>query len=186
MKTKIIGICGSPRKGNCEFLLREALEAAKKLGAETELVLLREKKIEYCDGCCECEEGGKSVGECHINDDMQELYKKLDTADGIILASPNYFENVSGLMKNFMDRSLVFYSPRMEKLKGKLGGIIAVGGSSSHDVTERLKVFFSAYSIKVVGVVEAVASSAGEISKDKKALDAARKLGEKLAKVQVG
>ena len=34
---KVIGICGSPREGNCELLLRTALDAAKKAGAETEL-----------------------------------------------------------------------------------------------------------------------------------------------------
>jgi len=178
---KIIGICGSPRKGNCELLLREALEAAKKTGADIELVLLREKHIGYCDGCAECEEGGKNEGECHIEDDMLPIYKKLEEADGIVLASPNYYENVSGLMKSFMDRSLVFYSPRKEKLRGKIGGIIAVGGSNAHEAVERLKVFFSANDIKLAGAVEAKAGKAGEVAKDKSAIEAAVKLGEKMA-----
>jgi len=30
--------------------------------------------------------------------------KKIESADGVILASPNYVANVSGLMKNFIDR----------------------------------------------------------------------------------
>ena len=178
---KILGICGSPRKGNCEFLLREALGTAKKAGADVELVLLREKRIGYCDGCAECEEGGKNEGECHIEDDMQPIYKKLEVADGIVLASPNYYSNVSGLMKSFIDRLLVFYSPRKEKLRGKHGGVIAVGGSDTHEAVERLKVFFSAYNIKVVGVVEAIAGKAEEVAKNKGAIEAARKLGEKIA-----
>jgi multimeric flavodoxin WrbA len=85
---KILGICGSPRKGNTEFLLRKALKAAREKGAETELILLREKRVEHCDGCSKCEK----TGECHIRDDMQEIYNKLEDADAIVLASPNYYE----------------------------------------------------------------------------------------------
>jgi multimeric flavodoxin WrbA len=175
---KIVGICGSPRKGNTEFLLKEALKAAEKKGAKTELILLREKRIEFCDGCGKCEK----TGECHIEDDMQEIYKRLESADGIILASPNYYDNVSGMMKNFIDRTLVYYGPREKKIKGKIGGIIAVGGGSADEAVEKLKVFFSAYEAKVVGIVKAVAGSAGEISKNKKAIEKARKLGERLMK----
>ena len=90
---KIVGICGSPRKGNSELLLREALQAAERAGAETELILLREKKIEHCDGCLECDE----TGECRIKDDMQEIYPKLIDANAIMIATPNYYENVPGI-----------------------------------------------------------------------------------------
>jgi multimeric flavodoxin WrbA len=177
-RMKILGICGSPRKGNTEFLLREALKAAREKGAGTELILLREKRIEHCDGCGKCEK----TGECHIRDDMQEIYKKLEDADAIVLASPNYYDNISGLMKNFIDRTLVYYGPRENKIKAKIGGIIAVGGGSAKEAAEKLKVFFSAYGIKIVDVVEAVAGLANEVKKNKEAIEKARKLGEKLVK----
>ena len=46
---KIIGVCGSPRRGgNTEYLLRLALEEAEEGGAETELILLCDKEIEPC------------------------------------------------------------------------------------------------------------------------------------------
>jgi len=172
---KIVGICGSPRKGNSEFLLREALKAADKKGAETELILLREKKIEFCDGCLECDK----TGECHINDDMQEIYKKLVRADAIIIGSPNYFENVSGTLKNFIDRSVIFYTNK--KLTGKSIAAIAVGGGSGKEPISIIKNFSSGVYTKFIGSVSAIAGSAGEISKDKKALAEARKIGEKLA-----
>ncbi|MEM5879463.1 MAG: NAD(P)H-dependent oxidoreductase [Candidatus Aenigmatarchaeota archaeon] len=173
---KVIGICGSPRKGNTEFLLREALKAAEEKGAETELILLREKRIEFCDGCSKCEK----TGICHIIDDMQEVYEKLEEADAIILGSPNYYDNVSGLMKNFIDRTLVYYSLRENKIKGKKGGIIAVGGGSADEAFEKMEVFFSAYGIKLIGGVKAIAGSASEIPKNKKAVKEVRKLGMKL------
>ncbi len=43
---KILAICDSPRKGNTEFILKRILTKAETLGAKTELVLLREKRIE--------------------------------------------------------------------------------------------------------------------------------------------
>lgn len=178
---KVLGICGSPRKGgNTEILIREALDAARKSGAETELVLLRDLKIEHCDGCEMC---GKDSGlsECHIKDDMQPLYKKIEEADGIILGSPNYYSNMTGMMKDFIDRTLVFYfGQRGKKLKGKRGVIIGVGGDGGKAAIDALKHFFG-YGMKVVGTVDAKALHAGEVAKDKKALAAAAELGKKLA-----
>jgi len=178
---KVLGICGSPRSGNCELLLRAALDAAEDAGAEPELVLLKDNDIKHCDGCVQCEEGGEHVGECHFQDDMQPLYEKLDAAGAILLASPNYYSNVSGLMKDFVDRTLVYYGPRGERLRGKRGGIIAVGGDNGKPAIEALKVFFSANNIKLVGAVDVSASHAGDAAKDSKALTAAAELGRKLA-----
>lgn len=50
----IIAVCGSPRKGNTEFVLKRILTKAEELGVKTELILLREKRIEFCDGCLSC------------------------------------------------------------------------------------------------------------------------------------
>ena len=45
----IIALCGSPRDGNTEFTLKRILTKASELGASTELVLLRKKRIEFQD-----------------------------------------------------------------------------------------------------------------------------------------
>lgn len=172
---KVLGICGSPRKGNTEILLYEALKAAEKAGAHTQLVLLRNLKVKHCDGCGMCE-SGDTIGKCHIRDDMQELYKRMEGADAIILGSPNYYDNVTGIMKDFIDRTLIYY--KAERLNGKLGGIIAVGGGETKPVVRVLKHFFSSHSMKVVGIVEAIAGEAGEVGKNRQALGAARKLGK--------
>ena len=42
---KVVGVCGSPRKGNTEWMLKRFLEAAARDGVETDLILLREKDI---------------------------------------------------------------------------------------------------------------------------------------------
>ncbi len=64
--------------------------------------------------------------ECVIDDDMNKLHKKLLEADVIIIGSPNYYGNVSGLMKNFIDRTLPSYE--IKSLRNKKLISIMVGG----------------------------------------------------------
>jgi len=122
---KIIAICGSPRRGNTEFVLKRILAKAEELGVKIELVLLREKRIEFCNGCLSCD----STGECIIRDDMQLIYPELESADLIIFGSPNYFSNVSGTMKVFIDRLNPFYTNK--KLKDKKVAAVIIGGTDN-------------------------------------------------------
>jgi multimeric flavodoxin WrbA len=128
---KIIAICGSPRRGNTEFVLKRILTKAGGLGAKTELVLLREKRIEFCNGCLSCDK----TGECEIRDDMQLIYPELESADLIILGSPNYFSNVSGTMKVFIDRLKPFCANK--KLKDKKLITVIVGALNTSSTIEK-------------------------------------------------
>lgn len=87
-----------------------------------ELVMLKDKNINHCVNCKGCHKSHK----CVVSDDMQKIHQKLINADVILLGSPTYFDNVSGIMKNFMDRCLPFYFSG--KLKGKKAGLVSVGG----------------------------------------------------------
>ena len=97
----ILGICGSARKkGNTATLLREALNAT---GMESELIFLADLTIGFCTGCLSCV---KNKGVCIKDDDMKGLLDKMIAAQAIVLGSPNYYYDVSGLMKNMIDRSI--------------------------------------------------------------------------------
>lgn len=114
---KILGIVCSPRRGgNTEILVAEALSAAREKGAETEIVLIADKQINPCDACEACVE----TGVCVIADDMQEIYQKLENADGIIFGTPVYFNNVSAQAKTVIDRTYAFLWTG--KLRGKVAG----------------------------------------------------------------
>ena len=83
---KIVAVCGSPRKGNTEWMLGRLLEMIGQSGAETGLLLLRKLNVKRCLGCLTCAEGGKArAGVCAVSDDMQAIYTKLIDADIIIL-----------------------------------------------------------------------------------------------------
>jgi len=161
---KVIGVCGSPRKGNTEWVLRKLLEGVAKGGIDTELILLREKDIKGCDGCLTCEAGGRQrKGVCRIHDDMQEIYPKLVEADGLAFGTPVYFEMLSGLLKNFMDRTC----PIWPRLEGKPVVGIAVAEESIGEAIENLRTYSSVCGMRWVGHFTALAKAPEQVSNDR-------------------
>ena len=172
---KVIGICGSPRPGNTEWMLKKLLEVSGNAGVQTELILLREKDITGCNGCLSCETGGKQrKGICRIKDDMQEIYPKLLGADGLAFGTPVYFEMLSGLLKNFMDRTCPIW-PKLE-LKPIVG--IAVAEEGIGKAADNLRTYASVCGMRWVGYVTALAKTPEQVSKDR---DVGRQL-EQLAR----
>ncbi|MBU0547907.1 MAG: flavodoxin family protein [Candidatus Omnitrophica bacterium] len=111
---KVVVFNGSPKadRGNTHVIVSALLEGMAKAGASTENVLLAQKKINHCIGCFTC--WTKTPGECVLEDDMEELLKKYMSSDIVIMASPLYVDHVTGIMKDFMDRSLPLVCPQFE------------------------------------------------------------------------
>ncbi len=85
---KILSICGSPRKGNSEAILNWLKPVFEELGAENEIMLLRQKNIQRCKGCVEyCNHKLK----CKHDDDMADIMGEMMRADCYVFALPNYF-----------------------------------------------------------------------------------------------
>ena len=98
---KVIGICGSPRRGgNTEFATQYTLDRIAEKGIETELIRLVDVSVRYCTACYDCVREKK----CTINDDLEEIFQKIEAADGLIMASPTYHASVTPLLKCLMDR----------------------------------------------------------------------------------
>lgn len=184
---KVIGLVGSPRKGNTYFLVNLALEECKKFGIETELVHLGVMKISPCISCDLC----KKEGRCVIEDDFQIIAEKIEKADGLIIGSPVYFGCVSAQLKAFMDRTR--YLRRREALKNKVGGAIAVGGSRNGGqefVLHQIHNFFLIHGMIVVGDEKtmhfggaAVGRELKDIENDEEGKETTRNLGRHLAEV---
>lgn len=122
---KILAINGSHRRGkNTAAMLNIVLEEAAREGAETELLELVDYNIKPCLSCNRC----LKKDECTISDDdMVKIAKKMLAADGIVLGSPVYFSNVTGLMKNFMDRTRWMHMC-VNVLHGKIGAALTHAG----------------------------------------------------------
>jgi multimeric flavodoxin WrbA len=101
-KPQVIGIVGSPRtQGNTEFLVRRALEIIAAEGFSTEVIPLAGKAVGPCNGCESC----KKTGECSIKDDFQDVYEKMESAQGILLGSPVHNFTVTPLIISFKTRA---------------------------------------------------------------------------------
>lgn len=103
---RILGFCGSPRVGNSQYLLDEALQAARdraaQLGVEVEIdkCTIRGKKL---SGCVMCQ-GCMKDGTCLIKDDFAELQEKWLAADVVLYSVPVYHMGVPAQLKAFLDR----------------------------------------------------------------------------------
>ncbi len=128
---KVVGFNGSPRKyGNTARLLEAALAGARMAGAETVRVDLYDYEIRPCLGCLsDVEEACKLP--CVIRDGMDVIYRLIEESDGLILATPIFWFNVSGVVKNLIDRMTAFenmiHHVGRSVVEGKAAGVIAVG-----------------------------------------------------------
>ena len=137
----VLGINGSPRiGGNTDILLDRVLEGAARQGGNTEKVILNDLK--FCP-CQECEDiTGDSV--CVIDDDWHEVYKRIENADAIILASPIFFGSISAQSKMMIDRFQCVWRAKYILKKDifnrrKKGGFISVQASTRKDFFDNAK-----------------------------------------------
>ncbi|MFH1800533.1 MAG: flavodoxin family protein [Candidatus Omnitrophota bacterium] len=126
---KITVFNGSPHaeRSNTNVMAEAFLEGARAVGAEVENIFLAHKKIHSCVACYSC--WLKTPGQCAVQDDMTELLPKCQASDIVIFATPLYVDNVTGLMKNFMDRMIPAADPYFEK---------DPGGECRHKITSKV------------------------------------------------
>lgn len=184
----VLFIIGSPRKnGNTDILAKSVMDGVKENGGATEVVYLSEHKISPCVACGGCE----TTGKCVIQDDMQELYDKVDSADRVVIASPIYFYGVTAQTKAFIDRCQAFWS-RKYLLKKRMEGDVARKGiflSVSATKGERIfegavlsaKYAFDAIDVDYGGeILVRGVDSKGAILKMDDMLEQARSFGKKI------
>ncbi|MBI5099297.1 MAG: flavodoxin family protein [Nitrospirae bacterium] len=129
---KIIAFNGSPRSGgNTELLLKETIKGIVDTGLSVHTFNLNEMNIRPCQDCGGCNETGK----CIVNDDMDQIYEAIRSADRIILASPIFFFSISAQSKIMIDRCQSFWcekyllkEPIKAGIYGRKGLLLLVGG----------------------------------------------------------
>lgn len=152
----IVCIIGSPHgvEGNTAALTESVLQGARSRGALCEVVSLAEKDVGPCCGCDICHRSGA----CPHGDDFEEIRKKIETADGVVLASPNYIFNVSAQMKAFMDRCCGVI--HCMSFRGKYGlSVVTSGGGADEPLIDYMNQFMLATGIHPLGGVHAAMST---------------------------
>jgi multimeric flavodoxin WrbA len=146
----IIGLNGSPHGSNSQTLrlITRVLEGAKNSGADIEYIDLCKLEINFCTGCGVC----YAKGECINDDDYPELLEKILFADGIVLGSPNYINNVTAQTKVVLDRMADVIHCQM--LSGKYAcSVSTAGGAGAEYVAAYLNRALQQMGATTVGLV---------------------------------
>jgi len=194
---KILGICGSHRKGGSSFvLLQEAMNGVKDVDAlaETKIIELAKLKIGPCIAICPVPCGGEEPFGCNVKDDLQMVFNEMKSADGILMASPRYFivpSKLQALIERLYCSNYItkYQNPSAtHPLTDKPVGFLTVsesGGYSTMPLLVHLEKFclwlnMRPVTIKTFPFRGVVATDPA--SKDTKALQHARTLGQTLAR----
>ena len=132
---KVLLFNGSPHKNGCTYTaLNEMIKVFEQNSIETELIHIGQKDIRGCIACRRCRQDGK----CVFDDIVNEVAKKFETADGIVVGSPVYFASPNGTLISFLDR--LFFSTPFSK-HFKVGASIVNarrgGNTASYDVLNK-------------------------------------------------
>jgi multimeric flavodoxin WrbA len=123
---RVVAFNGSPRKdGNTACLINHVFAALQKEGIETESVQLGGNLVHGCIACQKCFE--TKDGRCIQSDDViNGCIEKMRGADGIILASPTYFADITPETKALMDRGGFVARANGSYLRRKVGAAVVV------------------------------------------------------------
>ena len=126
MKTLIFN--GSPRKnGETAYMIRTLQE---NLGGDFKVVNAYRADIRPCIDCRWCFDHAG----CAVKDEWQEVLSYIEECDHIIMASPVYFEEVTGMLLAVMSRLQTYFSARYIRKeepvpKKKTGAVLLTAGS---------------------------------------------------------
>jgi multimeric flavodoxin WrbA len=182
---KVVAISGSARMdGNTAILVRQVFSVLEKEGIETELVQLAGEEVPGCNACYRCMK--EQNRRCAVEDDIvNECIAKMDDAEGIILASPTYFADVSSEMKALMDRAGFVAMANGGMFRRKVGAaVVAVRRGGAIHAFDTMNHFFFISEMVVPGSSYwnvGIGLDRGDVEKDEEGLRTMRVLGENMA-----
>jgi len=178
----VVAFNGSPReKGNTSRLIRTVFSALEAEGIRVSVIQIGGSKIQGCMACGRCHT--ENLARCYFNDDpINEWGDFMCEADGIILASPTHFANMTPAMKALIDR--VGFS-RRKHLYRKVGApIVAARRGGAMQVYNSLMAFFGITQMVVPGSSYwnmGYGLKPGDVDEDAEGIETMRNLGVNMA-----
>ncbi len=152
---RIVFLIGSYRRnGNTDQicdLIRTHLEniaAQHSVPIEIETIHLGQQHIEPCRGCRVCFDRGEE--KCPVKDDILAIKSKMQVADGILVASPIYVDDVSGITKTWIDR-LAHICHRPEFAGKSAFSVVTVGSTRFKHALDTINMALSCWGFHVAG-----------------------------------
>ena len=102
---KVLLVNGSPHRNGCTFTaLSEIAKTLNEEGVETEIFQVGIEPLAGCRGCGAC----SKIGQCVINDRVNEFLNIAGDYDGYVFGSPVHYAAATGAITSFLDR--VFFA----------------------------------------------------------------------------
>lgn len=185
MAMKVIAFNGSPRKnGNTSQLLAIVLAELEQEGIATEIIEIYPARPRGCMGCLQCFQ--RKNRRCAIEEDpMNEWIEKMAAADGIVIASPTYFANVSAETKALLDRAGLVARANGNLFRRKVGAaVISVRRGGAVPAFDAINHMFQIQEMIIVGSIYwnfGMGRMPGEVQKDEEGLNTMKTLGQNMA-----
>ena len=182
---KVVAFNGSPRKnGNTSLLVERVFEELRKEGIETESIHFGGRPLRGCTACLKCRDNKDK--QCVLPDDGLNGYiAKMEEAEGILLASPVYFSNVTAEMKALIDRAGYVAKANGGLLRRKVGAaVVAVRRAGATIVYSDLNFFFGINEMIIPGSSYwnlGLGRLPGEVLEDEEGLKTMEDLGKNMA-----
>ena len=183
---KVVAFNGSGRKnGNTAMLIEHAFKPLEAAGIETEMIQLAGgKAIRGCTACYKCVENQDKRWVVE-GDVINDCIAKMIEADGIILAAPTYFADVSAELKALIDRAGIVARVNDNLLKRKVGAaIVAVRRGGAIHVYDSINHFFLLSQMIVPGSSYwniGFGRNIGDVQDDAEGVETMTDLGENMA-----
>ncbi len=176
---KVMALMGSPRKSGYTAKLLGTLLREFPKGTNIEIINLYELNPIPCNACGYCKAGNGCSKK-----DLEEFFKKFETADVIIFATPIYFMGVPAPMKALIDRFQRYYEARFRRNvkhpieKRRKAALIVTSGSDGEIgfevVKHQLLQAFSVLNIELGGAM--LARNTDKCGVDKMDIEKAKSL----------
>ena len=182
---RVVAVNGSPReRGNTEAMIEVALEPLREADIMCELIPLAGREVGGCTACMRCRK--QADRQCHGREDFgNEVIAALDAADGILLASPVYFADITPELKAVIDRAgyVARGNPGMFVRRPGSGIVVHRRAGAIHAL-DSINHFFLISQMIVVGSSYwnlGVGGARGEAATDEEGVRTMRVLGENMA-----
>ena len=139
---RVLALYGSPKRDGPTGAMLDAF--CKGLAADTRVEVFDAfaRPVRPCTGCGGCERNGS----CVVRDGMDEVYRAMEEADGLVIATPVYNLSFPAPLKAVVDRMQCYWSRRFllglrpAVKRPKAGALLFTAGSvdkSGGDILER-------------------------------------------------
>jgi multimeric flavodoxin WrbA len=182
---KVVAFNGSPRKdGNTHHLLKHVFAVLNREGIETELVQVGGNLIHGCTACFQCFKN--KDGHCVLTGDVVNgCIDRMRQANGIILASPTYFADITPELKALIDRAGFVAGANGNFLKRKVGAaVVAVRRGGAIHAFDSMNHFFLIREMIIPGSCYwnvGIGREKGEVENDEEGIRTMTVLGENMA-----